>query len=153
MQGSRQCSLSKLSFTIMSVAKKSFGQYKCSSRPMIMAISPTVLRPITGSFYFAAANFADNCWRQKRTRLGLCGKRAAVDWERCANVQMCKCGETNLPPRLGTCFEEIIQIQRNFLVQCPPWLWERIQSLTNNCFSDTWILDFGTKWPLWSCHV
>ena len=93
----------------MSVAKKSFGQYKCSSRPMIMAISPTVLRPITGSFYFAAANFADNCWRQKRTRLGLCGKRAAVDWERCANVQMCKCGETNLPPRLGTCFEEIIQ--------------------------------------------
>ena len=100
----------------MWVAKKSFGQYKCSSRPMIMAISPTVLRPITASFYFAAANFADNCWRQKRTRLGLYGKRAAVDWERCANVQMCKCGETNLPPRLGTCFEEIIQIQRNFLV-------------------------------------
>ena len=54
----------------------------------------------------------------------IAGGKKGLDWvymerERLlieSGVQMCKCGETNLPPRLGTCFEEIIQIQRNFLV-------------------------------------
>ena len=44
---------------------------------MIMAILPTVLPPITASFYFADTNFPDNCVEGKKNvpRSGLYGDR------------------------------------------------------------------------------
>ena len=89
---------------------------------MIMAILPTVLPPITASFYFAATNLPNNCWRQKKTCLGqVCMEieiERAVDWK----LQICKFGETKLlhRARFGGCLaEEMVKIREYSLVLSP----------------------------------
>ena len=94
-----------------------------SSRPtMIMAILPTVLPSITASFYFAATNLPNNCWRQQKNCLGqVCmeiERERAVDWE----LQICKFGETNLlhRARFGGCLgEEMVKIREYSPVLSP----------------------------------
>ena len=63
---------------------------------MIMAILPTVLRPIMASFYFAATNFPDNRKEEKncldRSRLYVKVRERDGD----SKLQVCKFWETNL---------------------------------------------------------
>ena len=83
-----------LKMSLVTIVKNitSVQQYRGGrSRPtMIMAILPTVLPPITASFYFAATNLPNNCWRQKNVpRSGLYGDRDREScWLKVANLQI-----------------------------------------------------------------